>query len=830
MFSAMHDLRWALRRLREAPGFAAAAIVTLALGIGANTAMFTVIDSVLIRPMPFPQPDRLVTVGQPDRSGDFGATSWPNLQDLRRESRTLLNISGYVDDSAILQHAGTGKTLLGTKVTCNLLDTLGVQPVLGHGFSDADCAAGASPTVLLSHRLWREEFAADPHIVGKQVRIGNVPHTVVGVMPSSFAFPEEAGAGSASKGIWLPSRVTKEIQGRGFIFYQMIGRLRPGVNIGQAGAEVTRIAADIRRANPKQTNQLAFRLRSYRETVTGAASSVCYALAAALGLVLLIACANVANLQLSRSLARHQELAVRAALGASRSRLVWELTVESGVLSLLGAGAGLALASGILQLLQLLPEDLIPRANEIQLRWGVLAALAAFATAATVLSSVIPALFVIRADPQEALRGTGRGVTQHLARKRMAGWLVISEVAIAGILLVGSSLLFRSLYNLQHKPLGFAVANVVTFTATPPNSAGYLSGASGTKTGVAPAATLYTLLLSRLRALPGVQQAALASSLPLDDMNLGSSFEFEGHSNKSAEEQQKQNANLRVMSGGYMKAAGTPVLQGRPISDEDGPDAPFIMVVNEAFAQKFFRGKNPLTQRLSFGGKDTGMEKAYAVVGVIANSAQHNLVDEPVPEVDLPYLQIPEHSAFYSILLESATKFILHVEPNQNVIAGVRTVVRRTVPGFAIDDLQAMQATVDKADFNQRLGLYLTAAFAGTAVLMVIIGLYGVLSQLVSQRRQEIGLRMALGATRASILAMVLRQGVLLITTGMLVGLAAAGVLGRTIQSFLYGVAPLDLLSFGATATALLAVGCLAALLPARRAAAIPPIEALYAE
>ncbi|HEX4165080.1 MAG TPA: ABC transporter permease [Bryobacteraceae bacterium] len=830
MFTVMQDIRLAVRQMWNAPGFAVAAVLTLALGIGANTAMFTVIDNVLIRPMPYRQAERLVSVGQVGRDGDFGATSWPSLQDLRKQAKTLQDVGGYVTDVAILQGKEGGKTLLGTKVTCNVIDLLGAQPAIGHGFSEGDCAEGAAPVVLLSDALWRQDFGADPHIVGRQVLVGNVPHTVVGVMPAQFSFPEEAGAGTAAKGVWLASRLSAEIRARGFTLYEAIGRLRPGATVNQARAEMATVAKNIRRQDPK-AGDLSFHVRSYRDTITGAVRPVFYALGAALGLVLLIACANVANLQLSRCLARHHEFAVRAALGAPKWRLVRELVVESGMLSVLGAAVGSQLALGILQLLRLLPEDLIPRAGEIQLRWGVLAMLAGLAMAATLVSGIVPALFAMRTEPQNALRGAGRGVSQRAGTTRMAGWVVIGEVAIAGVLLVGCSLLFHTLYNLEHKQLGFAMSDVVTFTATPPTSAGYLGGpARGDQRGPAITTRMYAPLLTKLRALPGVKQAALSSSIPFDGVDLGSSFSLNDKENKSSREKEQQDAILRVMSGGFMQAMGTPILQGREISDEDAEESQFVAVVNEAFARKFLGGRNALGQTLGLGGKDTGMEKSYTIVGVAADAAQKNLVERAVPEMDLSYRQVPQHSLFYPILLESATKFVVRATPGQNVSGAIRSVVRKEAPGFAIDDLQTMQKTVDKADFSQRLGFYLTGGFAGVAVLMVMVGLYGVLAQLVSQRRQEIGVRVALGATSSSILTMILRQGAVLIVAGVVIGLAAAGALGHTIQSFLYEVKPTDLWSYAGVAAALLAVGLLAAVIPAWRASTIEPVEALRTE
>ncbi len=827
----MQDIRFALRQLLKAPGFAFIAILTLALGIGANTAMFTVIHSVLIRSMPYPNANALVSIGRAGRDSEFSAISWPTIQDLRKHSQTLKSIAGYVTDVAILQNKeGKGKTLLGTKVTCNLLDVLKIQPSIGRGFSYRDCREGASPTVLLSDRLWRRDFGADRGLIGKTIRIGDVPTVVIGVMPAAFGFPEEAGAGTASKGIWLPSRLTPELRTRGFTLYEIIGRLRPHVTAGQARAELGTIARDIQRDDPKEATGLSFRLRPYRETITGSLRPVFYGLAGALALVLLIACANVANLQLNRCLARRQEFALRAALGAPKWRIMAELIWESGLLSLAGTLAGLQVAFAILALLRFLPEDLIPRANEIEMRWGVLALLAVLASLATILSSLIPALFALRAEPQDVLRGGGRGISGRLERTRLAGFVVASEVALAAVLLVGCSLLFHTLYNLNRKALGFRIADVVTFTATPPTSAGYLAGPSKHDSERNMTGQVYTPLLNELRLIPGARGAALASSIPFDGVDLGSSFSLNGLDRKTPEERQTQNAILRVMSGGYGQALGTPLLKGRFIADSDTEQSAFVAVVNQAFARQFLRGRDALRQTLDLGGKDTGMERPYTVVGVVTDAAQKNLVDRALPEVDLSYRQIPEHSLFYPILLESAIKFVLRAQPDQKLSGAIRMIVQKTAPGFAIDDLQTMQTTVDKVDFSQRLTFYLMGAFAGFAILMVMVGVYGVLAQWVSQRQQEIGVRMALGATSSSIFVLILRRGIVLIAFGALTGLVMAAGLATTIRSFLYGITAADPWSYSAAATILLTVGLSGALMPARRASRLEPLKALHTE
>lgn len=822
------DLRFALRQLRKSPGFAVAAIVTLALGIGANTAMFTIIDSVLLRPLPYRAADRLMFIGEGTDPQNLQATSPLNMEDLRRPG-IYEQLGGYVIDVAILQTGQGGETVVGTKVTADMFPVLGAKPRLGRTFSAADCEPGAAPTVVLSEGAWRSKFNADPSIIGKPVRIGSVPRIVIGVMPATFTFPDEGGQ-DVKKGLWLPFQPTVEMRTqRGFSLLSLIGRLPNGATPKQAAAKMAVVAANIKRTDPKGAEDRHFTLRPYQERVTGAVRPVLIALMSALGLVLLIACTNVANLQLSRHLGRYQELAVRCALGASRVQLVVQVLIEGAVLSFLGATAGLGLAQLMLKAVQSIPGDLIPRSGEVHLRLSVIAILAGFALIATLLASLIPAVFAIRTEPQTVLRGAGRGVSPQAARSRMAGWLVIGEVAIAAIFLVACALLFRTLYNLEHAHLGFDTENVITFMATPPTSAGFLSGNQNGSAQPPIARTLYTPILEQLRVLPGVKYAALASSIPFDGVDLHSSFDVNGHENKTEEERKRNHSLVRVMSGGYLEAMGTRIVRGRGISNDDAEQTPFVAVINQSFARQILRG-DPIGQSLNLGGKETGMPKSYTIVGVVEDAVQASTSQPVVPELILPYRQIPEDSLFYPIFISSATNYILRTSGNLDLGGEIHRILQKAAPGFAIDSLQTMRKTVDHANFNQRLAFYLIAGFGGLALLMVAIGLYGVLSQLVGQRRQEIGVRMALGATRELIVWMVLRRALILMATGLVIGTVAAFAMKSLVASFLYGVTGTDVLSYLGALAGLLAVGVVAALLPAGRAAAGNPLEALRAE
>ncbi len=820
----LYDLRYALRQLRKTPGMGLLAILTLALGVGANTAIFTVIESVLLRPLPYAHSDRLVFIGPAADKPGFGSTSWLNYHDIREQAKLLSDVVGYSDDVSVLETHDESQSIAAPRITTNLFSVLGRQPLLGRTFTDAEGQPGAPAVVVLSENLWREALHADPNVVGQTVNIGGAPHTVVGVMPASFHFPEEVGPG-IEKAVWLPLQPTATMsKDRGYDFFNIVGELRPGVSIAQAQHELDAIAAHI---PGKDTNdKITFHASPYQEVLTGSTRPVLYALFGALALVLLIACANVSNLLIARCLGRQQEFAVRAAVGAGRWRLVRQMLAEGMLLTLLGCGAGVLLAQEAIALVGKLPEGTIPRADSIAIHWTVILALAAIATVTTVLSSILPALLVARADPQRALQAASRGVGSRSVSTRWSGGLVAGEVALSMLLLVGTGLLFHTLWNLQRARLGFDAARVTTFTAMPADAAGFSGMAVSEDSKNAPASVamlVYRPVLDAVRAVPGVESAALVTSPPLGGMSIGSSFEIVGQPKPTA----KPQARVSAASGDYARTMGTPVLRGRMITDEDVLAAPFVAVVNQTLAKKYFVGQDPLGQQIDLGGKDTGMVRPYTIVGVLGDQVDQSVSADVQPFILLPQQQVPTTSLFYQALLKTVVNFVVKTRGQMAVAAEMRAVFHQSAPGFALDNFRTMQEAVENNTFSQRLGLYLVGSFAGLAVIMVVAGLYGVLSQLVSYRRREIGIRMALGATRQSVAQMVLRQGSILIGSGLAVGLVLAFVSGNLVKSFLYQVQPLDLLTYGAVAVALSLVGVVAVLLPARRAASIEPMEAL---
>jgi predicted permease len=790
------------------------AVLTLALGIGANTAMFTVIESVLLQPLPYPHSDRMVYIGPAD-ANSFQSTSWVTSRDVRDQAQKL-------EEGSV--------SVVTPGVTPNTFKLLGVQPLLGRTFTEDEGQPGGPQVVLLSEGLWKQAFNSDREIAGKTIRVNGRARTVVGVMPESFLFPELAGQ-DLHKGVWLPIQPTTEMQkDRGSHFFYIVARLKPGVAIAQAKAELGAIAQYVHQTDPEKGKDIAFRIASYQEMLTGSVRDVFLALVIALGLVLLIACGNVTNLLIARCLSRQQEFAVRSALGAGQLRLVRQLFVEGGLLSALGCVFGLGIAWLAVSLVHKLPPDTIPRDEAVAIHWPVLLVVAGIATLTTVLTSLLPALFVARTDPQPALQAASRGLGSRSIGSRVSGWLVTAEVALSTLLLIATGLLFHTLWNLEHTRLGFDVTRVSTFTSMPADASGFANMNVSKSNEPAPtsvATLFYQPVLERMRHVPGVQEAALISSPPLSGIDMNTSFTLVG---QPKDPTHTFDARISAVSGGYERLMGTPVVRGRMITDNDSANAPYVMVINETLARKYFTEKDPLGQQVDLGGEGTGTIKPYTIVGIIGDQVDNRVSYPPKPLLLVPYEQVPSTSLFYQLLIKTVVFFAVKTHGNIAVAPAMRDVFRQTAPDFALDNFQTMQQAVDASNFSQRLGLYLTGSFAGMAILMVIAGLYGVLAQLVSYRRREIGVRLALGSTRQKILGMFFKQGLVLVLAGLVLGVVCALWAGRLVKSFLYGVKPLDAWTYAGVGVLLIVVGCLAAVIPARRAAAVEPIEALRDE
>ncbi|MGA9720536.1 MAG: ABC transporter permease [Acidobacteriaceae bacterium] len=841
MSGLVQDLRQAVRQLRRSPGFAALAIITLALAIGANTAMFTVAEDILLRPLPYADAGRL-TVINTTNDAQHTSTSWLNYREIRDQAtHTFSDVGVYSEDVGVVEGGPAASSasasdvaptsVVSPNVSPNIFSMLGVQPLLGRTFTKEEGEASGPKVVLLSEGLWREAFHANRNIVGETVRVNNQARTVVGVMPASFRFPEGMGS-DLRKGIWLPMQPTPlMLSERGYSFDYIVGKRRPGVTIEQAQAELDRTTRSMMAANPKKLHP-DFKLHAipYLETVTGKVRPVFFGLVAALGMVLLIACANVANLMIARCLGRQQEFAVRSAMGAPRGRLIRGMLVEGGLLSALGCGLGVALAWLILAAIHKLPADTIPRAEAITLDWTVILVLAAITTLTTLLSSILPAVLVARTHPQRALQTASRGLGTRSVSNRLTHALVIGEVALSTLLLIATGLLFHTLWNLQHTDLGFTTERITGFTVMPSDAAGFSGMSVSADTEHAPvsnAVTTYGPVLDRLRNAPGVEDAALVTAPPLSGIQMGTSLRIVGEPEDDAH---NYNARMTAASPGYARMLGTPVLRGRMISQSDTAAAPYVIVINETLARKIFGTRDPLGHRINLGGKDTGMIKPYTIVGVLGDQKDAAIGKPASPLLLLPYQQIPTTSLFYPALLKTVVNMLVKTRGDVAVAPIARSVFHEQAPDYALDNFQTLSETVNQSDFTNRLGLYVTAAFAALAALMVITGLYGVLAQLVGYRRREIGIRLALGAPRASVLQMVLRQGAAMIAVGLFVGLVLSAISGRLLAGFLYDVRATDVWTYAGVLLSLCLIGAAASYIPAWRASLIPPVEALRDE
>ncbi|HXN99080.1 MAG TPA: ABC transporter permease [Candidatus Acidoferrales bacterium] len=829
MQTLLQDLHFAVRQLRNSPGFAALAVLTLAFGIGANTAMFTVVENVLIRRLPYAHPDRLVRIGPPIGSG-LGNTSWLNYRDVRDQTRNMDLVGCYAEDVAVVRGMDGSVSVVAPGVTPSVFKMLGARPLLGRTFTEEESQPGAPKTAVISEGLWRNVFHSDPEILSRTVTVNGQPRAIVGVMPRDFRFPESVGQ-EMQKGLWLPLQPTAEMQtARGESFFAIIGELKPGVTVAQGHAELTAIVQRIHELDPKTATDLSLRAIPYQETLTGPVAPVFLALLVAVGLVLLIACANVANLLIARCLVRQQEFAVRAALGAGQWRLMRQLIAEGALLSALGCAFGFALAAFAIELVHKLPPDTIPRAENIGLRWTVVLVLAAIATVTTVLSAFLPAWIVSRSDPQRVLQGASRGLGARSVRRRLSGAVVAGEVALSALLLVATGLLFHTLWNLEHVQLGFDVTRVTTFTAMPADASGFAGMTVSSDVAHAPtsvATLVYQPVLERMRNTPGVEDAALDTAPPFSGIDLHSSFDIVGRPKHVGED---GNARVTAMSGGYARLMRTPMIRGRMISDDDTESSPFVIVINETLARKYFAGKDPLGTQLDLGGKDTGMIRPYTIVGVIGDQVDASTSQPPQPVLMIPCRQVPTSSLFYPALVKTVVNFMVKTRGEVAVAPAMRSVFHELAPDYALDDFQTMQQAVDQSNFSSRIGLYLTGVFAGMAVMMVIAGLYGVLAQLVSYRRREFGIRLALGATPNGISGMVLRQGLVFVGAGLVIGIVAAVFAGNLVKSFLYQVQPADAWTYLGVVFLLLLVGSVAALIPAHRAATVEPMTALREE
>jgi predicted permease len=808
-----NDLRYAVRILGRSPGFTVVMVLTLALSIGANSAIFSVIEGVLLRPLPYAQPDRMVRIF-------FSNDAYPkfplnpfDLRDFRDRNRTFDSLAAFTRSDAQLSGAGEPVLLRAFRITAGYFRVLGFAPGRGREFTTDDELKEHFRLAILSDRIWRTRFASDPNILGRTITLDAQPFTVVGVMPPGVQHPGNdyhAVPDGDTVDLWYPFTFEGSPNNRGSHYLEGIGRLKPGVSPEQADADLSAVLAQLAREHPGDKGWRVFLVPLYREMV-GRTRHLLLVLLGAVGLLLLIACVNAANLLLARSSARQREIAVRAAVGAARARIVRQLLTESMLIALVGAALGTALAvGGVRTLVALLPPG-FPRASSIRLDPVVFLFTLLIAVITGVLFGIVPALAASRTDLQQGLRESGRGDTGGPRRQRLQNFLVVGETGLACVLLIAAGLMLHSFVNLLRADPGFRPEQVLTASLAVPSEQ--------YKT-VVQIRQFYAQLIAGLETVPGVQSAAVGTDLPWTgyDENLGG-FTVEG---RPAWYNDKTTARYHLASPGYFRVMGVPLLRGRFFSDHDDQNAPQALIINETMAKRYWPGEDAVGKRITLN--DHPDEKDWMrIVGVVGDVRDQPDSSAAHPALWWALAQMPFPIRDMSVALRSkgdpallAKQFLLKVQ--------------QLNPGLAVADLRVMQQIADESVSRRRFALFLVGLFAAIALTLAAIGMYGVISYSVNQRMHEFGMRMALGAQPWDLIRMILGQGVKLSIVGLAIGLLCAAAFARLLGSLLYGVAGADPITFAAVAVLALTTAMLACYLPARRATEADPIRSLRSE
>ena len=809
------DLRYAFRQLRNSPGFAAAAVLTLALGIGANTAVFSVVNAVLLKPLPYPAPERLVTVKAMNTRGAPvpGSLSYPDFFDLRARNHSFQHLITGRDTNLVLTGAGEPQQIDGEMVTWDLFPALGIRPQLGRGFLPSEEVSGTH-VVVLSHEFWQRQFGADRGILGRSITLDRKPYTVVGVAPAGFAFPVNA----PHIQLWTTIAGDKEAppgdepiteQRGAHLLTAALGRLKPGVRIEQAGADLNAIAQALAKQYPDtNSNTRQSFVQPALETLVGSSREPLLILLGAVGLVLLIACANIANLLLARTVARGREMSLRAALGASRRRVLRQLLTESVLLAMLGGAAGTVVAAYALSVVLRVGGESIPRLAQAGMDGRVFA----FSLILVLLTSIVfgaaPALQASRTDLTGSLSEGTRGNSRRHDRTR--GALVVVQVALGLILVSGAGLLMASFLHLEKGDLGLKPDHLLTFWFNLPDA----------QYNATRQVVFYDQLLERVRILPGVQSAAGVWPLPLGGDNATVSFNIEERPEGPSS---RPSARMAFATPGYFPTAGIPLLKGRLFNQHDDAQAPRVLIVNKAFAEKFFPGENAIGKRITPGATGPGetKESIHEIVGIVGSAKLFALDAEPQPIYYFPYRQL---------VWQAPVMMVRTSVPPRTLESSMRAQVSALDPLVPVFQVRTMDDLLSAQIAQPRFHTLLLGCFAGIALLLTTVGLYGVMAYSVTRRTREIGVRIALGASRQAVLSMVLKQAMLLVAAGLVLGSAGSLAGDRLLKGMLHGVSSLDPSVLGLSGLAVALTGLLAAFLPARRAAAVEPVRALRHE
>jgi predicted permease len=802
------DLRYGLRMLAKNPGFTVVAVVALALGIGANSAIFSVVNTVLLRPLPYKEPDRLVMVWE-DASRHGYPRDTPaaaNYMDWREQNQVFEGMAALADQSFNLTGVGEPERIDGRRASASLFPLLGVEPLLGRAFTPEEDQPGANRVVIMSHGLWQRRFGSDPNITGKTLTLNGESYMVVGVMPSHFQFP------SREVDLWVPLALTsQEATNRGRHYLQVIARMKTGVTYEQAQAEMTTIAARLSQQYPDQNTDLGATVTPLHEHVAGDIKPALLVLLGAVGFVLLIACANVANLLLARAAVRQKEIAVRVALGASRLRLIQQFLTESVLLALVGGIVGLLLSVWGVNLLKTFIPPNISQAKAITIDAKVLIFTLLVSLLTGLIFGLAPATQASNFNLNETLKEGGRDSVAGSRGNRIRSLLVVAEVAVSLILLVGAGLLINSFLRLRSVDPGFSTGNLLTMSIVLPQQKYAEHGQRS---------AFYTELVNRIEALPGVRSAAVTNWIPLVRQGDSIGFSIEGRPDPVGK---RPTVVTRVVHPHYFRTMGIQFLLGREFSEQDRVDAPAVAVISETMARRYWPGEDPLGKRFTPGNPtSTDPDDWLTVIGVVKDVRQFELVADPKPQMYLSYVQ----AGFFAPrnLIVST-----NVEP-LSLAATVRQAVWAIDKDQPVSNISTMEDVLSESIARQRFSMLLLGIFAALALVLAAVGIYGVMSYSVAQRTHEIGLRMALGAQPRDVLKLVVGGGLKLVLIGVAIGLVAAFILTRVMSSLLFNVSATDPTTFITISLVLICVAVLASYIPARRATKVDPMIALRYE
>jgi putative ABC transport system permease protein len=809
------DLRYGARILIKNPGFTLIAVVTLALGVGANTAIFSVVNATLLRPPPYKNPDRIVMVWgtNPGGFGWRGKTGFsaPGFLDYRERNRVFERMATFNGADFTLVGNGSPEPIRGGRVTPEFFEALEVRPMLGRAFLPEDEQAGQDHVALLNYDLWERRFGSDPSVLGRSIRLDEASYTVIGVLPQGFDFsiPDYF----RSRDLWVPNATLRDDSDRGHKYLSVIARLKPGVTPGQALLDMRDISERLAREHPDTMTGFGVKVTPLHEQIVGDLRVPLMLLFGAVGFVLLIACANVASLQLARASGRASEIAIRAALGASRGRLLRQLLAESALLALIGGATGLLLAMWGIGLLTKLRPAGIPRETVVTIDFTTLAYSLFLSLGAGIFFGLAPALQAAPKRLGQALKEGGRSAAAGQSGLRLRRLLTISEIALSMTLLVGAGLLIRSFVGLIRVDPGFETRNILTARFDLPN----YSYPDETKQ-----AAFYTRAMERIKALPGVVAVGATDGLPPTMGRHTNTFSIEGRA-PIDESKESLAVQDRLVTADFFRVMGIPLIEGRVFSEADDSSAAPVALVNRSFARRFFPNESPLGRHLRFGSTKPWM----TIVGVVGDTRGFGLDKQPNSEIYLSYHQrqfLPYHPLSNMYLVARTVG-----DPN-NVAAPAMGIARELDKDLTLPTARTMEAVISSSVAERRANMLLLGLFALIALLLTGVGVYGVISYSVSQRTQEIGVRIALGAKSRDVTGLVVKSGMKLALAGIVIGLAGALAMTRWLASMLFMVGATDFLTFAVTATLLAAIALLACWIPARRAARVDPIIALRCE